>query len=312
MAEAWLKVRHSLLRSAKVRALMRELRCKKHAALGLAVAWLVWIDEQTTDGQTHLLPDELDDEIGFRGCAEALISIGWAALGEDGCVYALEFGKHCGDSAKERAETARRVAKCKSKKKQLVTEEVTKNCYQGNENVLPNALPDKNRIDNNKVELSSTVVTGAPAEPCATPPLSWEESGDFGGWLVALGEVVPMLGRLNLDHPLPRKVEEEALRAYRLVPLTAVNLRLLQRYYAAEEVRSYRPESLEFFFRDLPDVLQHATSWCRYDDSRQRKKAATERVRAQERANAVQDVADAVSAEEAEAEFAAMRKELRP
>lgn len=312
MAEAWLKVRHSLLRSAKVRALMRELRCKKHAALGLAVAWLVWIDEQTTDGQTHLLPDELDDEIGFRGCAEALISIGWAALGEDGCVYALEFGKHCGDSAKERAETARRVAKCKSKKKQPVTEEVTETCYQGNEKSLPNALPDKNRIYNDKVELSSTVVTGAPAEPCATPPLSWEECGDYGSWLVALGAVVPMLGRLNLDHPLPRKVEEEAQRAYRLVPMSAEILRLLQRYYAAESVKSYRPESLEFFFRDLPDVLQHATRWCRYDDSRQRKKAATERVRAQERANAVQDVADAISAEDAEAEFEAMRKELRP
>ena len=309
MAEAWLKVRHSLLRSAKVRALMRELRCKKHAALGLAVAWLVWIDEQTTDGQTHLLPDELDDEIGFRGCAEALISIGWAALGEDGCVYALEFGKHCGDSAKERAQGARRVERHRKQGAKNGNAECNGGC---NGESVTKTLPDKNRIYNDKVELSSTVVTGAPAEPCATPPLSWEEWGDYGSWLVALGSVVPMLGRLNLDHPLPRKVEEEAQRAYRLVPLTAVNLRLLQRYYAAEEVRSYRPESLEFFFRDLPDVLQHATSWCRYDDSRQRKKAATDRLRAQERANAVQDVADAMSDEEAEAEFAAMRKELKP
>lgn len=309
MAEAWLKVRHSLLRSAKVRALMRELRCKKHAALGLAVAWLVWIDEQTTDGQTHLLPDELDDEIGFRGCAEALISIGWAALGEDGCVYALEFGKHCGDSAKERAQGARRVERHRKQGAKNGNAECNGGC---NGESVTKTLPDKNRIYNDKVELSSTVVTGAPAEPCATPPLSWEESGDFGSWLVALGEVVPMLGRLNLDHPLPRKVEEEALRAYRLVPMSAVNLRLLQRYYAAEDVRSYRPESLEFFFRDLPDVLQHATSWCRHDDTRQRKKAAAERVRAKERANAVQNVTDAISAEEAEAEFAAMRKELRP
>lgn len=142
----WLKVNHSLVRSAKVRGLMRELRCKKHAALGLAVNWLCWIDEQTKDGQTGLLPDELDDEIGFRGCADALISIGWAALGEDGCVYALEFGKHCGESAKERAENARRVAKCKAKKKG-VTDEVTEDCYQGNEKTLPNALPEKNRIE---------------------------------------------------------------------------------------------------------------------------------------------------------------------
>lgn len=311
MAEAWLKVRHSLLRSSKIRALMRELRCKKHAAVGLAVAWLVWIDEQTTDGQTHLLPDELDDEIGFRGCAEALISIGWAALGEDGCVYALEFGKHCGDSAKERAETARRVAKCKARKK-AVTEEITESCYQGNEKSLPNALPDKNRIYSNKVEHSSTVVTRAAVEPCAAPPLSYEERGDFGGWLVALGEVIPMLGRLNLDHPLPRKVEEVAAAAFRLVPLDAENLDMLRRYYAAETVKSYRPDSLEFFFQNLPDVLQHAANWCRWDDKQIRKAAATARARAAERANAVQDVPDAVSAEDAAEEFAAMRKELRP
>jgi hypothetical protein len=139
-----------------------------------------------------------------------------------------------------------------------------------------------------------------------------DERADFGCWLVALGEVIPMLGRLNLDHPLPRKVEEEAQQAFRLVPMSAVNLRVLQRYYAADSVKGYRPESLEFFFRDLPDVLQHATSWCRYDDSRQRKKAAADRARALERANAVQEVEDAVSAEEAEAEFAAMRRELKP
>lgn len=33
----WLKLNHALVRSAKVRGLMRLLRCKKHAALGLAV-----------------------------------------------------------------------------------------------------------------------------------------------------------------------------------------------------------------------------------------------------------------------------------
>lgn len=115
----WLKVNHSLVRSAKIRGLMRLLRCKKHAALGLAVAWLCWVDEQTTDGQTGLSPDELDDEIGFRGGAEALIGIGWAALGEDGCVYALEFGKHCGESAKERALNNRRQANKRARDKEV-------------------------------------------------------------------------------------------------------------------------------------------------------------------------------------------------
>lgn len=311
MAEAWLKVRHSLLRSSKIRALMRELRCKKHAAVGLAVAWLVWIDEQTTDGQTHLLPDELDDEIGFRGCAEALISIGWAALGEDGCVYALEFGKHCGDSAKERAQGARRVERHRNKQgAKNGNAECNAEC---NGESVTKTLPDKNRIYSNKVEHSSTVVTRAAVEPCAAPPLSYEERGDFGGWLVALGEVIPMLGRLNLDHPLPRKVEEVAAAAFRLVPLDAENLDMLRRYYAAETVKSYRPDSLEFFFQNLPDVLQHAANWCRWDDKQIRKAAATARRKAAEAAleSRVGEL-PMMSPEEAAQAFEDMKKELRP
>lgn len=304
----WLKVNHSLVRSPKIRVLMRELRCKKHTALGLAVAWLCWIDEQTTDGQTGLSPDELADEIGFRGCVEALISIGWAALGEDGCVVAVEFGKHCGASAKKRAEDSRRQQNKRRREAESSQEMSRKKrdiCHE--ECVI--RIEENN---NNKDELSSTVVSRAEVEPCAAPSMRLDERADFGCWLAALGEVIPMLGRLNLDHPLPRKVEEAAQQAFRLVPMSAVNLRVLQRYYAAEAVKSYRPESLEFFFRDLPDVLQHATSWCRYDDSRQRKNAAYKRARAQERANAVQDVEDAVSDEQAAEAFEAMRRELRP
>ena len=273
----WLKVNHSLVRSAKIRGLMRELRCKKHAALGLAVNWLCWVDEQTKDGQTGLLPDELDDEIGFRGCTDALISIGWAALGEDGCVYALEFGKHCGESARERAENARRVAKCKANKK-MVTAEVTENHYQGNEKTLPEALPEKNRIIDidTKGVLSTTVDIEASACP-STP------HAGFGEWLRVLGPAVPMLRRLNLDKPLPRAVEAEARKAAELVPMTAETVEALRRFYAAEVVQGYRPDSLEWFFRDLPDVIQHASNFCRVDDRRRRKEAATARRKAMER-----------------------------
>lgn len=310
MAEQWLKVRHSLVRSAKVRALMRVLHCKKHAALGLAVSWLVWIDEQTTDGQTHLLPDELDDEIGFRGCTDALISIGWAALGENGCVYALEFGKHCGDSAKERAQGARRVERHRNRKNDNTDRNGECNAKCNGECVTK-MLPEKNRIDSNKGELSSTVVTKAAPEPCAPPPMRWEERSDFGRWLVQLGEVIPMLRRLNLDRPMPRPVQMAAEEAFLLVRLGQEEFNQLRRYYAAEEVRTYRPDSLEHFFRDLPDILQHADNWCRMDDRRQRKDAATARRKAAER-GVVVPVGDVVSDEQAAAEFAKMREELKP
>ena len=99
----WLKVNHTLLRSAKVRSLMRELRCKKHTALGLALNWLIWVDEQTSDGNTNLLPQEVDEELGFKGASKALCAIGWANVDENGLVFAVDFGKHCGETAKARA-----------------------------------------------------------------------------------------------------------------------------------------------------------------------------------------------------------------
>lgn len=111
----WLKIRHALMRSAKIRALMRELQCSQHTALGVAVTWLCWLDEQSTEGETHMPPEDVNDELGYPGAAEALCNIGWAFVDGDGCLRAYEFGKHCGDSAKKRAIDAQRVARHRGK-----------------------------------------------------------------------------------------------------------------------------------------------------------------------------------------------------
>lgn len=149
----WLKVNHSLVRSPKLRGLMRALRCRKHAALGFAVSWLCWVDEQTVDGQTGLRPDELDDELGFRGGVEALIGIGWAALGGDGLVYALEFGKHCGVSAKERALNARRQSN-----RRALSRDVSR-CERDVERDECNA-EGVTRIEENRIEYMENTLSG--------------------------------------------------------------------------------------------------------------------------------------------------------
>lgn len=136
----WIKVRHALVRSAKIRLMARELGCNQITALGLAVKWLCWIDEQTEDGETSLLPKELDEEMGWRGCATALISIGWAAEDEKGRVVALEFDKHSGETAKKRAENARRQSNFKERKRRS-----NALALPGNADALPNALPEENR-----------------------------------------------------------------------------------------------------------------------------------------------------------------------
>lgn len=137
----WLKVNHTLLRSPKLRALRRELGCKKHAALGLAINWLIFVDEQTTDGNTHLCVDDVDDELGVEGAVHALLAIGWAEIDDDGNVCAVDFGKHCGETAKKRAINARRVSKCKNRENPQENEFlVMKKHYQGNEKTLPEVM----------------------------------------------------------------------------------------------------------------------------------------------------------------------------
>lgn len=135
----WIKINHTLLRTTKMRMLMRELKCKRHTALGIALQWLIWIDEQTRDGQTNLTPAEIDDELDYEGAAGALVNIGWAGIDDQGFVYAVDFGKHCGATAKARALAARRASKCKAKKEESETDEIP---AESAEKVTVEALPE--------------------------------------------------------------------------------------------------------------------------------------------------------------------------
>lgn len=194
MAEPWIKLRTTLVRSPKIRALAREMKCHKYAALGVAVAWLALIDEQTVDGRINLSPDELDDELGFKGCSKALCSVGWAALGEDGLIEAVEFGKHCGASAKERALNARRLENHRAKKGENVTEEQLllkqDDRYKCNADTVTNETVEtlQNRYQNKKENIlikdvsnvpnNNTVVTSAAEQPKARSGKPLPESAD--------------------------------------------------------------------------------------------------------------------------------------
>lgn len=269
----WIKIMTSLRRSPKVMQLGSVLKVDRLKALGAAVDWFCWVDEQCADGSTYLTPKQLDEVLGIKRMCEALVRVGWACVGDDGLVCVTDFDQHNGETAKTRAQAARRQERFRGN-----AGGVTGSNGAGVTAALENALP---RIDNSNIdtkgELSTTVDIGAAAVP--SPPAR----DGFFGWLAQIGVVVPMLRRLNLDRPLPRKVEAAARQAAGLVRLTPEVLEQLQRYYAADSVSSYRPNSLEFFFGDLPDVLQHAANFCRAEDARMRKEAATARRKAMER-----------------------------
>ena len=170
------------------------MKCHKYAALGVAVAWLTLIDEQTVDGRINLSPDELDDELGFKGCSKALCSVGWAALGEDGLMEAVEFGKHCGASAKERAVNARRLENHRAKKGENVTDEslqmkrsdrykcnagtVTNETVETLQNRYQNKKEKENIKDVSNVPNNNTVVTSGDEQPAARSGKPLPESSD--------------------------------------------------------------------------------------------------------------------------------------
>lgn len=69
-----------------------------------------WFDQHTTDGNAPGVTSALLDRIaGVSGFAEAMSFAGWLVITNDGLTLP-NFSKHCGKTAKERAQTARRVA----------------------------------------------------------------------------------------------------------------------------------------------------------------------------------------------------------
>ena len=256
----WLKLNHSLVRSPKVRGLMRALRCKKHAALGLAVAWLCWVDEQTTDGQTGLSPDELDDEIGFRGCAEALISIGWAALGVDGLVYAVEFGKHCGETAKKRALNNTRKANQRARDAEMSRILRDKSHAECHADCVSRIEENNN---NTVVGRDTGDIKGA-GEPARTTILEGDDG--FKVWLAGLCGAHPSARRSRVLQP---DVLEAAQDAYKRCPDAVEHVELLEAYFGSKQssdrnkLAFYRPTGQRKFFVDLEDVLCHAERWQR-------------------------------------------------
>ena len=114
----WVRVNNSLPGSPKIIALARELCCSVNEALGVAVRWLCWLDAHTVDGKSGLLANEVNFMVCDQdGATEALESIGWAEVDDNGYVYAKNYDEFCSAGAKKRAQGAARVKRMRERKK---------------------------------------------------------------------------------------------------------------------------------------------------------------------------------------------------
>ena len=116
-----------------------------------------WADDQTiAGGAMNITESFLDKKAGKRGFSVAMRAVGWLA-GNDGSLVFPGFERHNGATAKERAETNRRVANHRECNRQTVTKTVT--------NPLQKPLPEKRREESN-----------TPLPPDGGEWVTWDES----------------------------------------------------------------------------------------------------------------------------------------
>jgi len=140
MAGDWLKMTHALPEKPEVLAIAGRTGMNRYEVVGrLFILWR-WFDNNTVDGNAAGVTSVTLDECLFGYSAdtnfvEAVLAVHWLIEDEDG-ITAVKFDEHTSESAKQRAQTAKRVAKSKKNAKGNADdgEKVT-------HGALPGALP---------------------------------------------------------------------------------------------------------------------------------------------------------------------------
>ncbi len=174
---AWIKVEHTTPDKPEVIKMAAMLRIDPDAVTGKLIRVWIWADANTVDGSA--VPATMafiDRHTHCKRFAAAMRDVGWLT-GEDGALHFPEFDRHNGNSAKARAETARRVANHRKSNTVTVTH-VTPNALQ---KPLPEKEKEKESI---------------PLPPCAGVP--WTEA-DF---IVQIARAYGKPGNIDLLAPL--------------------------------------------------------------------------------------------------------------
>lgn len=258
----WLKLLHSFPRNPKLRVMARVLRRDKDSTIGVAIRWLIWVDEQTEDGRTGLLPKELDEELGCKKLSEALCACGWALVeDEDGTISAVEFGKHSGETAKRRATEARKKSLQRDAERAKASRENREKCPDKKGTDIPEgAAPEEEKEFISKALSSSPVNKGADGS-------TGERGCSYADWLAPLVAAHPAGKRWNPDDPLPADAIEAAAAAYEADPKAVMHAELLGAYLAdglhedRRGVAFFRPKLLRVFFEQLGTVIAEAEKW---------------------------------------------------
>ena len=104
----WIKIETHTPDKAEIRHMARLCHCSQAEAFLAFFRVLVWLDEQTEDGQVDFFTvEDADDIAGLSGFGEALAEVRWIIFGPGGAVVA-NWDRHNGQSAKRRCLDAER------------------------------------------------------------------------------------------------------------------------------------------------------------------------------------------------------------
>jgi hypothetical protein len=149
---AWLKIETETPDKPEMWAMAEMLSIDVDAVFGKAFRVWCWFDQHTEDGNARGVTFSLFDRlVGLTGFASSMEKVGWLIKTADG-ITLPNFDRHNGQTAKNRANTAVRVAKHKAAN------------AKGNAEVTPESLADALPREREELEenLSSTDVEEAP------------------------------------------------------------------------------------------------------------------------------------------------------
>ena len=141
---AWLKMDHATPEKPEVLAITGRMGwADTDMTVGKLFKLWRWFDQHTTDGNARGVTSALlDSAIGVTGLCAAVASVGWLTEHEGG-ISLTDFAKHNGQTAKDRANTAIRVAKHKGTRSSNA---------QGNGASVSEALPREREREREEVK----------------------------------------------------------------------------------------------------------------------------------------------------------------
>lgn len=151
MAGDWLKIEIDTPDKPEIWAMADDLGIDPDAVFGKLFRVWSWFDQHTESGNAPSVTKSLlDRKVGVTGFVNSMLKAGWL-VEEEGVITMPNFEKHNGNSAKKRANTAKRVAKHK----------INQQLNDANEKVTPEALPreEKRREEKNNINSHENVVS---------------------------------------------------------------------------------------------------------------------------------------------------------